>query len=101
MSPRTTVTSLRREPNCPALSQVEQSAQAPIWRRISAEESGMKGVSRTAHTRRVSSRWYMTLARRAPLASISLASTQGVFSSIYLFAREMTLKISARAFWKA
>ena len=61
----------------------------------------MKGVSRMAHTRRVSRRLYMTVARRTPLASISLARTQGAFSSIYLLAREMTLKISPRAFWKA
>ena len=50
--------------------------------------------------RMVSSRLYSTFARRG-LPSSLLASTQGAFSSIYLLAREMTLKTSARAFWKA
>ena len=54
-----------------------------------------------AHTRRVSRRLYITWASRGPLAVISLASTQGAFSSIYLLARSITLKISARPFWKA
>ena len=48
-----------------------------------------------------SSRLYITRARRGPLASRSLASTQGLFSSIYLLARPMTAKTSIRAFWKA
>ena len=61
----------------------------------------MKGVRRMAEMRSTSSRLYMTVARRVPLASMSLASTQGAFSSMYLLARPMTLKTSARAFWKA
>ena len=64
-------------------------------------QPGMKGVSRTAEMRSTSSRLYITRASRAPLASMSLARVQGVFSSIYLLARPITLKISARAFWKA
>ena len=61
----------------------------------------MKGVRRTAEMRSTSSRLYMTVARRVPLASMSLASTQGAFYAALDCARPMTLKTSARAFWKA
>ena len=60
--------------------------------------SGMNGVNSWVQIRSASSRLYMTVARRSLLAS-SLASTQGAVSSIYLFAREMTLKTSSRAAW--
>ena len=63
--------------------------------------SGMKGVSRMPQMRVVSSRLYITWARRAPLASISLARAQGMVSSIYLLARAMTLNTSSRALWGA
>ena len=59
--------------------------------------SGIKGASRPAQIRTVSSRLYKTLASLGWVASL-LASTQGAFSSIYLLAREMTLKISPKAF---
>ena len=48
--------------------------------------------------RRHSSRLYRTLARRAFLLS-SLASCQGAVSSMYLFARWMSLKTSSSARW--
>ena len=58
----------------------------------------MKGVSSTAQMRTVSSRLYITVARRARLAG-SLARVQGAFSSIYLLARWMVLNTCSRAFW--
>ncbi len=66
--------------------------------KIFSQLSGMKGWSSVVQMRTVSSRLYITVARRVFFAS-SLASTQGAFSSIYLLARSSTLKISARAFW--
>ena len=58
----------------------------------------MNGSSSVAQMRIVSRRLYMTVARRALLAS-SFASAHGIVSSIYLLARWMHLKISSSAFW--
>ena len=99
-SPRSTRTFAGREPHFPALSQVVHPAQAPICPKSLAQELGMKGLRSTPEMRRHSSRLYMTRARRGRLAS-SLARTQGAVSSIYLLARAMSLKTSARASWKA
>ena len=96
-----TVATALRLPHWAALSQVRQPSQAPIWAKSLSMLSGMKGVSSTPQMRVASSRLYMTLASRGPLASMSLARAQGAVSSIYLLARAMTLKTSARASWKA
>ena len=58
----------------------------------------MNGSRSVVQMRMVSSRLYMTEARRGLFAS-SLASAQGIVSSIYLFARWMHLKISSSPFW--
>ena len=85
-SPLWTVTVALRLPHFAALSQSRQHAHAPICAKIFSQEAGMNGVSRMVQMRMVSRRLYITLARRARLAS-SLASTHGAVSSIYLFAR--------------
>ncbi len=82
----------RRRPRC-AARRARLSGRRP-WRVL----SGMKGVSSWVQIRSASSRLYITVARRALFAS-SFASTQGAVSSIYLFAREMTLKTSSSAVW--
>ena len=85
-------------PHSPAASQLRSCAGTPSWSAALTVLSGMKGVSSWVQMRRASSRLYMTVARRARLAS-SLASSQGAVSSIYLFARETTLKTSSSAAW--
>ena len=75
---RSTVAVSDRPPQAAALSQVWAAGSAPIWAKSLAMLSGMKGVSRMPQMRVVSSRLYITWARRAPLASISLARAQAV-----------------------
>ena len=100
-SPLVTLAVWDRAPHAAALSQVWPASSAPIWANSLVMLSGMKGVSSTPQMRVVSSRLYMTVASRAPLASMSLASAQGAVSSIYLLARATTLNTSASASWKA
>ena len=68
----------------------------PIWTAIFSEVSGMTGAMRVATVRIPSNRLYITRSRRGRLAS-SLASVQGVVSSIYLLQCEMSSQISLRA----
>ena len=98
-APTVTAASRGSRPNLHRLSQSAFS-EAPMRRRISALVSGMNGCSRPPQMRMVSSRLYMTQARRGRLLS-SRARIQGAVSSIYLLAREMTAKTSLSAFWKA
>ena len=69
---------------------------APICAQALGIEVGIKQDSRVVVIRITSSRLYSTLASRA-LRLSSLPKIQGVVSSIYLLALEITLKISARA----
>ena len=96
VSPFVTVTSAGRAPQTAALSQPVSSPFAPIWAKAFSQLDGMKGTSRLVQMRRLSSRLYMTEARRARLVS-SLARVQGAVSSIYLLAREMTRNTSSSA----
>ena len=100
-SPLVTAAVSGRAPHSAAASQVRLSAGAPIWAKSFSQLSGMKGVSRMPQMRVASSRLYSTWASRLPLVSISFARAQGAFSSIYLLARWMALKISSRALWGA
>ena len=96
VSPLCTETFAGRAPNTAALSQLEDFSSAPICAKAFSQLSGMKGLSMIRLMRRHSRRLYRTLARRAFLLS-SLASCQGAVSSIYLFARWMSLKTSSSA----
>ena len=98
VSPLVTATSAGRLPQTAALSQFWTDSSAPICAKAFLQLSGMNGTSRQVQIRRLSRRLYITLARRARFDS-SLARVQGAFSSIYLFAREMTLNISSSAAW--
>ena len=100
-SPLETTAVSDNPPHWAAEAQLRAEASAPIWEKSLSMLSGMKGISKMPQMRAASSRLYSTWASRAPLASMSLARVQGVFSSIYLFARWMTLKISSKALWGA
>ena len=85
-----------------AVSSQPRQSCAPICPSALSQLSGMKGVRQIRQMRSDSTRLYMTSARRGAFAS-SFARTQGIVSSMYLFARWMQRKTSssARCGWRA
>ena len=72
------------------------SGSKPNCSKIFPGVSVMTGCNKIATIRKLSAKWIMTLSNSLRFSS-SLANTQGAVSSIYLFARETSVQISAMA----